>query len=70
MSAPSHEENPQVTQPFILPTSTDGDDDDRAIRVLVQTKTHLVPGDKNTEYGERIDAMETLSTSAWWSRNR
>ncbi|KAK3898555.1 hypothetical protein C8A05DRAFT_47159 [Staphylotrichum tortipilum] len=33
---------------------------DSPVRILVQTQTHLVPGDRFTEFGERYDAMVDL----------
>ncbi|KAK4106686.1 hypothetical protein N658DRAFT_555499 [Parathielavia hyrcaniae] len=51
------------------PARTDDGDTDRPVRVLVQTRTHLVPGDKSTDYWERIDAMERLIGRHVWQRN-
>ncbi|KAL2127967.1 hypothetical protein VTI74DRAFT_9919 [Chaetomium olivicolor] len=56
------------------PTSTEAaaaantSDPDSALRVLVQTQTHLVPGDKSTEFGERYDAMVNLIFQHLWQR--
>ena len=36
------------------------------IRILVQTKTHLVPGD---EYAERVDRMRNLICQHHWNRD-
>ena len=36
------------------------------VRILVQTKTHLVPGDK---YAERIERMQNLICQHHWNRD-
>ncbi|KAK3292990.1 uncharacterized protein B0H64DRAFT_403257 [Chaetomium fimeti] len=41
---------------------------DSPVRVLVQTQTHLVPGDKTTHFGERYDAMVSLICQHVWQR--
>ncbi|KAK3900817.1 hypothetical protein C8A05DRAFT_45412 [Staphylotrichum tortipilum] len=43
-------------------------DPDRPIRILVQTQTHLVPGDKSTDFFERYDAMVSLICQHVWQR--
>ncbi|KAK4234786.1 hypothetical protein C8A03DRAFT_46963 [Achaetomium macrosporum] len=56
------------------PTSTEAaaaantSDLDSPVRVLVQTQTHLVPGDRSTEFGERYDAMVNLICQHVWQR--
>lgn len=53
------------------PTSAEvnASDVDSPVRVLVQTQTHHVPGDKSTEYGERYDAMLNLICQHVWQRD-
>lgn len=52
------------------PADTSPDHDhNKAVRVLVQTKTHLVPGDKSTDYGERFTRMENLISQHVWQRD-
>ncbi len=41
---------------------------DSPVRILVQTQTHLVPGDRFTEFGERYDAMVDLICRHVWQR--
>ena len=41
----------------------------KPLRVLVQTKTHLVPGDKSTYYGIRMTDMENRICQHVWKRN-
>jgi hypothetical protein len=41
---------------------------DTPVRILVQTQTHLVPGDRFTEFGERFDAMVDLICQHVWQR--
>ncbi|KAL2147268.1 hypothetical protein VTI28DRAFT_10258 [Corynascus sepedonium] len=43
--------------------------DDRPLRVLVQTKTHLVPGDKFTEFRQRFEAMRRMICHHVWGRD-
>jgi hypothetical protein len=54
-------------EPTPPPADTSPDHDhNKAVRVLVQTKTHLVPGDKSTDYGERFTRMENLISQHVW----
>jgi hypothetical protein len=59
---------------IVGPTSTGAaaaantDDLDIPVRILVQTQTHLVPGDRSTEFGERYDAMVSLICQHVWQR--
>lgn len=50
------------------PTNASDSDPDRPVRVLVQTQTHLVPGDRFTEFGKRDDAMLSLICQHVWKR--
>ncbi len=43
--------------------------DDSPVRVLVQTQTHLVPGDRSAGFGEREDAMVNLICQHVWQRD-
>lgn len=43
--------------------------DDRPLRVLVQTKTQLVPGDKSTEFRQRFEAMRRMICHHVWGRD-
>ena len=52
MAASSREQTPAAVGPV--------QEDDGPLTVLVQTKTHLVPGDKDTEHGVRTDATEKM----------
>jgi hypothetical protein len=45
------------------------DEDDQPVRVLVQTRTHLVPGDKSNDFGERISTMEHKICQHVWQRD-
>ena len=44
------------------------DDLDTPVRILVQTQTHLVPGNRSTEFGERYGAMVNLICQHVWQR--
>ncbi|KAL2126471.1 hypothetical protein VTI74DRAFT_846 [Chaetomium olivicolor] len=64
----------QIQAPQLVDVSTEGAaaaaaEHDRPVRVLVQTKTHLVPGDKSTEFGERVSAMENMICQHVWQRD-
>ncbi|KAH6615994.1 hypothetical protein B0J18DRAFT_484807 [Chaetomium sp. MPI-SDFR-AT-0129] len=48
--------------------ATNTTDHDSPVRVLVQTQTHHVPGDKSTRFGERFDAMLSLICQHVWQR--
>lgn len=56
------------------PTSTEAvaaantTDDDKPLRVLVHTQTHLVPGNKSTGFDERYQAMRSLICQHVWQR--
>ncbi|KAK4032234.1 hypothetical protein C8A01DRAFT_41327 [Parachaetomium inaequale] len=49
--------------------ATDAADHDRPVRILVQTTTHLVPGDKSMGFGERVDGMVKLICHHVWQRD-
>lgn len=59
---------------IVDPTSTEvtaaanTDDLDTPVRILVQTQTHLVPGNRSTEFGERYGAMVNLICQHVWQR--
>lgn len=50
-------------------SATDAAGHDRPVRILVQTKTHLVPGDKSTDSWERIERMVKLICHLVWQRD-
>lgn len=49
--------------------TTDTTDHDRPVRILVQTKTHLVPGEKSTGFMQRVDSMVNLICHHVWQRD-
>ena len=71
MDAASDQEAAAPTEPPGTATAAaandDNDDDDRPIRVLVQTRTHLVPGDKWDPL--RREKMQDLICQHVWKRD-
>ena len=62
------EEQPPVLSVYAS-TNADTTSHDRPVRVLVQTKTHLVPGDKSIIFMRRIDRMVDLICQRVWQRD-
>jgi hypothetical protein len=73
ISTPSElEAEAQPPQPVNAATSADATDaagHDRPVRILVQTATQLVPGDKSMDFGERVDAMVKAICHHVWQRD-
>ena len=68
MTIPTHEQAPQPagTSPSAEVATTESDS---PVRVLVQTRTHLVPGHKYGDIGKRIDDMQNLICQHVWQRD-
>ncbi|KAK3296183.1 uncharacterized protein B0H64DRAFT_397605 [Chaetomium fimeti] len=79
MVSPDHEEAPHrpeavdastaSTTSTKATTTAAATENDRPVRVLVQTRTHLVPGDKSANSMVRTDAMENLICQHVWQRD-
>ena len=67
MVIPRNEEAPQL--PVVDASTEAAAEQDRPVRVLVQTKTHLVPGDKSTSILVRIHAMNDMICDLVWQRH-
>ncbi|KAH6843404.1 hypothetical protein B0I37DRAFT_346917 [Chaetomium sp. MPI-CAGE-AT-0009] len=60
--------DPTSTSAETAAAASNPSDLDNPVRVLVQTQTHLVPGDKSTDFGERYKAMLDLICQHVWQR--
>ncbi|EAQ89049.1 predicted protein [Chaetomium globosum CBS 148.51] len=85
MASPNYKEDPRPRSPEIViaspvtslaestttttPATPAAADLDKPVRILVQTRTDLVPGDKSTYSLARKDAMENLICQHVWQRN-
>jgi hypothetical protein len=67
--APSSLEIVDVPTPPSITATPTAPENDRPVRILVQTRTDLVPGDKSTATHTRKDAMENLICQHVWQRN-
>ena len=75
MTSSNHEEDahsPKAVDASTVstaPAEAAATEDDKPVRVLVQTRTDLVPGDKSAGTIKRIDAMNDLICQHVWQRD-